>query len=223
MILTEVVNSKDYWNVEEYEKLVDFHTYTGKDVYEYDSYTEVDFDFDKWNAQIDYFFEYYIKELSKALEYSYEELYPTLVYGNNLFVRPFKDVDSFKEYIKDDIMTRIFYMDGEKSGIEVKLTLNKDNTFSLIYYYPESKNTVEEGVFGYINKSSYDYLISVLKEDIDFQCQGLFNLSLCKKVSVFKIFLTEDNEYFETKVTINKKKPVKIKRSYDIDDEEIPF
>lgn len=228
MILTEVVNSKDYWNVEEYERLVDFHTYTGKDVYEYDSYTEVDFDFDEWNAQIDYFFEYYSKELSKASEKRCEELCPTLiyipVYSDNELIRSFKDVDSFKGYIKEDIMTRIFDMDGEKSGLEVKITLNKDNTFSMIYYYPQSKNHPgEKSVFGYINKSSYDYLLSVQGEESDFQCQGLFDLSLYKKVPIFKIYLTEDNEYFETKVTINKKKPVKIKRLPHIDNEDIPF
>lgn len=210
MILAEFINSKYYGSKEEYSDLVDFHTYTGQDVYTYNDYTISHFNHDEWNAQINYFFKYYRNELFKISNNLSEELCPVIIRSNGI-LQIFKDMDSFEKDIKDDIIhCNLFDWDGSRSDTEVKIVLNSDNTIAIMCYRTkEDENNdlcnYSGNILGYISKSTFDYLNSIPQEEkIDsYLSRDAFDLSLYEQITVNKFYFNADNDYYKTKVSID--------------------
>ena len=213
MILAEFINSKYYGSKEEYSDLVDFHTYTGQDVYTYNDYTISHFNHDEWNAQINYFFKYYRDELLKISNNLSEELCPVIIRSNGI-LQIFKDMDSFEKDIKNDIIhCNLFDWEGNRNDTEVKIILNHDNTIAIVCYTDDEDDEYESNdsdnycgnILGYISKSTFDYLNSIPQEEKIDSClsRDAFDLSLYEQITVNKLYFNADNDYYKTKVSID--------------------
>ena len=199
MALATFINSSYYGSEEEYSDLADFHTYTGKDVWVWNDYTVLDFDYDSLKADLEHFLDCCNENYSKISENLREDIVPILIMDNGN-IEVFKDINSFKNKLQQSIPDTIVDVYDDRIANYVEIVLNDDKTVSIIITDKENSNSKSIETFGYILKSDSEQLIEEHKKHhftyFD-ACMFYIEKEMFDNINISKLYYDNNNSYYD--------------------------
>lgn len=182
---------------------MDFHTYTGKDVYEYNSQTTIDIDSYSLNDNLNHFFNYSTDEFVKIAKNTQKEIVPVIMKDEMMVA--FDDIQSFKDKIEYDITYDMLPSDETDITRYAKIVLNSDMTISLMFYGDEEKSSQSTYTLGYMYKETLDHLTYKYNPYKVFGETVLHLDSIEEDVELHKLHFDIENDYYDISISFNMK------------------
>lgn len=201
------------------DDLIDFHTYTGEDVYTYsDSYTYLNYT--ELSQDTDYFLDYYNNEVLKISSLIKEKLYLAIYNNTNVFI--FDDISKLRLFIKSRKRLNLLdyeyihsiseYASSVLNSISqyIDIALNSDNTISIICSSEYIDDNClgcghEEYTFGYVRKKDLESLKSVLNiSNTLFEYSVSFDeFNQYKNIIVSNLYYNKNEYYYDSLYPVN--------------------